>query len=158
MRRGTKDAECRRKEEQSSSQVLQNQIVSQSAWPHYRGKTMAESRLLGPVDSVKALAAETRRGPPGSSPAHVWYRSCVTSNPITARLRQPGAKIEAKANLNAWANQLIEQAYGPHSADWSKDFDRPSPGKSCHSSSKIKLSEQAECPRQTLRYWLHCCH
>ena len=52
-------------------------------------------------------------------PHQVYYTSCMKSNVITVRLRRPKAEIQAKArpNLNAWINQLIEQALGPRSAD-----------------------------------------
>jgi hypothetical protein len=50
----------------------------------------------------------------------------MTSNTITVRLRRPKAEIEARAkpNVNAWVNQLIEQALGPRKADWNEHFDR----------------------------------
>ena len=43
----------------------------------------------------------------------------MKSNVITVRLQRPKAEIQARArpNLNAWINQLIEQALGPRSAD-----------------------------------------
>jgi hypothetical protein len=68
----------------------------------------------------------------------------VTSNTITIRLRRPKAEIEAKAkpNLNAWVNQLIEQALGPRSADWNEHFDRPPSGRRFHSSSQVKRAER----------------
>jgi len=74
----------------------------------------------------------------------VWYKLCVTSNTITIRLRRPKAEIEAKAkpNLNAWVNQLIEQAIGPRSVDWNEHFDRPSSGRKFRSSSLIKRVER----------------
>ena len=68
----------------------------------------------------------------------------MTRNTITIRLRRPKAEIEAKAkpNLNAWVNQLIEQALGPQSADWNEHFDRPSSGRSFHYSSEVKRAER----------------
>ena len=43
----------------------------------------------------------------------------MKSNVITVRLRVSRAEIQARAkpNLNAWINQLIEQALGPRSAE-----------------------------------------
>jgi hypothetical protein len=51
---------------------------------------------------------------------------CVTSNTITIRLRRPKAEFEANAkpDVNAWVNWLIEQALGPRKADWHEYFDR----------------------------------
>jgi hypothetical protein len=52
----------------------------------------------------------------------------VTSNTITIRLRRSKAEIEAvaKPNVNAWVNQLIEQALAPRSTDWKEHFARKS--------------------------------
>ena len=74
----------------------------------------------------------------------VWYKPCVTSNTITIRLRRPRAEIEAKAkpNLNAWVNQLIEQAIGPRNVDWNEHFDRPSSGRKFRYSSQVKRAER----------------
>jgi len=57
-----------------------------------------------------------------------WYKSCVTANTITIRLRRPKTEIEAvaKPNVNAWVNKLIEQALGPQRVDWNQHFDRKS--------------------------------
>ncbi len=53
-----------------------------------------------------------------AGPDQVYHTPCMKSNVITVRLRRPKAEIQAKAkpNLNAWINQLIEQALGPRSA------------------------------------------
>jgi len=77
-------------------------------------------------------------------PGIEWYNPCVTSNTITIRLRRPRAEVEAKAkpNLNAWVNQLIEQAIGPRNADWNEHFDRPSSGRKFHYSSQVKRAER----------------
>lgn len=74
----------------------------------------------------------------------MWYKPCVTSNTITIRLRRPRAEIEAKAkpNLNAWVNQLIEQAIGPRSVDWNEHFDRPSSGRKFRYSSLVQRAER----------------
>jgi hypothetical protein len=43
---------------------------------------------------------------------------------ITVRLRRSKAELQAKAkpNLNAWVNDLIDQALGPKSIDWDAHF------------------------------------
>jgi hypothetical protein len=48
------------------------------------------------------------------------------ANRITIRLRRPKAEIQARAkpNLNAWVNDLIEQALGPERVDWSEHYQR----------------------------------
>jgi hypothetical protein len=68
----------------------------------------------------------------------------VTQNTITIRLRRPKAEIEAKAkpNLNAWVNQLIEQALGPRRADWNEHFNRPSSGRKFRCSAQVKRAER----------------
>ncbi|HEY5910755.1 MAG TPA: hypothetical protein VJA21_09155 [Verrucomicrobiae bacterium] len=45
---------------------------------------------------------------------------------ITIRLRRAKSELQAKArpNLNAWVNDLIEQALGPRGADWNEHFQR----------------------------------
>ncbi len=50
---------------------------------------------------------------------HVYYTPGMKSNVITVRLRRPKAEVQPKAkpNLNAWINQLIEQALGLRSAE-----------------------------------------
>jgi len=59
------------------------------------------------------------------------YDECVTTNTITVRLRRPKREIEAKAkpNVNAWVNNLIEQALGPRKPDWNEHFDRATSGR-----------------------------
>jgi hypothetical protein len=75
---------------------------------------------------------------------HLWYTPSMKSNTITIRLRRPKAEVEAKAkpNLNAWVNQLIEEALGPRTADWNEHFDRPSSGRRFRYSSKVKRAER----------------
>jgi len=48
------------------------------------------------------------------------------TNTITIRLRRPKGEIQAKAkpNVNAWVNDLIEQALGPKRTDWEGVFER----------------------------------
>ena len=74
----------------------------------------------------------------------MWYMKCVTSNTITIRLRRPKAEIEANArpNVNAWVNQLIEQALGPRKADWPEHFDRRSPGRRFRCTGKVERRER----------------
>jgi hypothetical protein len=69
---------------------------------------------------------------------------CVTSNTITIRLRRPKAEVEAaaKPNVNAWVNQLIEQALGPRNADWNEHFDRPSSGRRFRCTGKVERRER----------------
>ena len=58
----------------------------------------------------------------------------MTSNTITIRLRRPKAEIEANAkpNVNAWLNKLIEHALGPRKADWNEHFDSLGAGSVSH--------------------------
>lgn len=74
----------------------------------------------------------------------MWYTVCVTSNTITIRLRRPKAEIEANAkpNVNAWINQLIEQALRPRKADWHEHFDRPSQGRRFRCTGKVERRER----------------
>jgi len=67
----------------------------------------------------------------------------VKSNTITIQLRRPKAEIEANAkpNVNAWVNKLIERALGPREVDWSEHFDRPSSGRKFHLSGKVERRE-----------------
>ena len=60
----------------------------------------------------------------------------------TAPPAQGGIEAKAKPNLNAWVNQLIEQAIGPRSADWNEHFDRPSSGRKFRYSSQVKRAER----------------
>jgi hypothetical protein len=48
------------------------------------------------------------------------------TNTITVRLRRSKSEIQARAkpNINAWINDLIEQALGPKQINWSSHFDR----------------------------------
>ena len=132
---GRKNVESRRKKQPVSSEVLQSQRLTASTRRHYR--SMARARPWRATDHSGGSLTVAR-------PDHVWYTPCVTRNTITIRLRRPKAEIEAKAkpNLNAWVNQLIEQALGPRSADWNEHFDRPSPRRRFHSSSKVKRAER----------------
>jgi hypothetical protein len=45
---------------------------------------------------------------------------------ITIRLRRPKRDLLAKAkpNVNAWVNDLIDQALGPKDPDWDAFFER----------------------------------
>lgn len=45
---------------------------------------------------------------------------------ITIRLRRPKSELQAKAkpNINAWMNDLIDQALGPKKADWDAHYER----------------------------------
>ena len=74
----------------------------------------------------------------------MWYTSSVTSNTITIRLRRPKAELEAKAkpNVNAWVNNLIEQALGPRAADWNEHFDRVSSGRKFFCTGKVERRER----------------
>ena len=60
-----------------------------------------------------------------------WYESCMTSNTITIRLRRPKKEIQAQAkpNVNAWINGLIESALGPQKLDWNEHFDQAATGR-----------------------------
>jgi hypothetical protein len=53
------------------------------------------------------------------------YISCKTET-VTVRLHRSKSELKAKAkpNINAWVNNLIEQALGPGRADWSEHFAR----------------------------------
>jgi hypothetical protein len=44
---------------------------------------------------------------------------------ITIRLRRRKSELKAnaKTNLNAWINDLIEQALGPKRVDWNEHFE-----------------------------------
>ena len=137
VRRGKqKLAQGRMKQEEGerSLEARQNQRLARPAGKHGRSHPLPRRFVAAAPPPGKAVA----------SPAHVWYPSCVTSNTITLRLRRPKAEIEAKAkpNLNAWVNQLIEQALGPRSADWNEHFDRPPSGRRFHSSSQVKRAER----------------
>jgi hypothetical protein len=128
-RGGGKKVEVRRKKAEMSSQVVQNQTFTRSTGARQRGTAGARpARVGGP--SAKANAG----------PGHVWYTSCGTGSTITVRLRRPKVEIAAKAkpNVNAWVNDLIEQALGPPSADWKRHFDRPPSGRKLPYSSKVK--------------------
>jgi hypothetical protein len=64
----------------------------------------------------------------------------MTSDTITIRLRRPKAELKAhaKPNVNAWLNQLIEQALGPRRVDWNEHFDRPSLGRQFRLTGKVE--------------------
>jgi hypothetical protein len=53
------------------------------------------------------------------------YTGCVTET-ITIRLRRNKSELRAKAkpNINAWVNDLIDQALGPKRADWNEHYRR----------------------------------
>jgi hypothetical protein len=72
--------------------------------------------------------------------AKVWYTECVTSRTITIRLRRSKAEIQANAkpNVNAWINQLIENALGPSKVDWNEHFE------SRRSARKFRLTGKVE--------------
>jgi hypothetical protein len=48
------------------------------------------------------------------------------TNTITIRLRRPKSEVQARAkpNINAWLNNLIDQALGPVRVDWNEHFDK----------------------------------
>jgi hypothetical protein len=132
-RRASKSVECGNKKERPPSQTPQIQAVTRcAAKPHPSIGRAIAGRIPGPSHNEVAR------------PGRVWYNACVTSNTITIRLRRPRAEIEAKAkpNLNAWVNQLIEQAIGPRSADWNEHFDRASSGRKFRYSSQVKRAER----------------
>jgi hypothetical protein len=68
----------------------------------------------------------------------------MTSNTITIRLRRPKAEIEAKAkpNVNAWVNNLIEEALGPRSVDWNEFFDRPPSARKFYHGDKVERRDR----------------
>ncbi len=74
----------------------------------------------------------------------MWYTTCMTSDTITIRLRRSKAEIAAKAkpNVNAWVNQLIEQALGPRQADWQEHFERRSTGRRFHCTGNVERRER----------------
>ena len=45
---------------------------------------------------------------------------------VTIRLKRAKSelRLKAKPNLNAWVNNLIEQALGPKGADWAAHYQR----------------------------------
>ena len=126
---GRENVEGRMKKAEPPSQVFQNQTVTQSTGAHQRSAAGARpARVAGPSGKEAA--------PSGN----VWYTPTVTRNTLTIRLRRPKAEIQAKAkpNVNAWINQLIEQALGPRGAHWNQPLDRPSSGRKLHASSKVE--------------------
>jgi hypothetical protein len=75
----------------------------------------------------------------------MWYMACMTSNTITVRLRRPKAEIEAaaKPNVNAWVNNLIEQALGPRKVDWDEHFKRKAKTRPCrYTADVVRESER----------------
>jgi hypothetical protein len=132
-RRASKNGECGNTKERRPLQPPQIQSVTRCAAKR-QGSIGRAVAGRTPVPSRNEVAR----------PGRVWYNPCVTSNTITIRLRRPRAEVEAKAkpNLNAWVNQLIEQAIGPRSADWNEHFDRPSSGRKFRYSSQVKRAER----------------
>jgi len=59
-------------------------------------------------------------------------------------LRRPKAEIEANAkpNVNAWVNRLIEQALGARKADWNEHFDRPPSGRKFRLTGEVERRER----------------
>ena len=55
----------------------------------------------------------------------MWYTQSMTET-ITIRLRRPKREVLAKAkpNVNAWVNDLIDQALGASDPDWDAFFER----------------------------------
>ena len=55
----------------------------------------------------------------------LWYLWSMTET-VTIRLRRSKTELrrKAKPNLNAWINNLIEQALGPQPVDWAAHLDR----------------------------------
>lgn len=126
-------AERRMKKEEVPAQVLHNQTVTRSTGARQRGTTGARpDRVVSP--SAKGNAR----------PGDVWYTSCGTGSTITVRLRRPKAEIAAKAkpNVNAWINDLIEQALGPRRAHSNQRIDRPSAARKLHHSANLKPAER----------------
>jgi len=74
----------------------------------------------------------------------LYYKCGVPSNTVTIRLRRPKAEIQANAkpNVNAWVNKLIEQALEPRSVDWNEHFDRPSAGRKFRLTGKVERHER----------------
>jgi hypothetical protein len=121
------------KKAEFSSQIIQNQTVTRSTGARQRGTAGARpDRVAGSATKGNAR------------PGDVWYTSCGTGSTITVRLRRPKAEIAAKAkpNVNAWINDLIEQALGPQSAHSNQHFDRPPSGRKLHHSAKLKPAER----------------
>ena len=115
-----------------SSQVLKHQTVTRSTGGRRRDGARVMTRRLADTSPV------------GVAPqSNVWYTPGVTRNTITIRLRRPKAEIEAAAspNVNAWVNQLIEQALRSPRADWRKRVDRPALAKKPHPTSKATRGE-----------------
>ena len=130
---GGNKVEVTRKKEALSSQIIQTQTFTRSTVARQRGAAGARpARVAGP-----SAKGNTR-------PGGVWYTSSGTGTTITVRLRRPKAEIAAKAkpNVNAWVNDLIEQALGPRSAHSNQHFDRPSSGRKSHHSAKLKPAER----------------
>jgi len=130
---GGEKAEGRMKKAELSSQLLQHQTFTRSTGVRQRGAAGARpARVAGPSSKGNAR------------PGDVWYTSCGTGSTITVRLRRPKAEIaaHAKPNVNAWINDLIEQALGPRSAHSNQRFDRPPSGKKLHHSAKLKPAER----------------
>ncbi len=51
-------------------------------------------------------------------------------------------EARAKPNVNAWVNQLIEQALGPRKANWHEHFDRRSTGRRFRCTGKVERRER----------------
>ena len=117
------------KKAEPSPQVLQNQTVTRS--------TGAPQRSVVGARPMRAAGPSGKEAAPSGN---VWYTPTVTRNTLTIRLRRSKAEIQAKAkpNVNAWINQLIEQALGPRGAHWNQLSARPSSGEKLRSSAKVK--------------------
>ena len=133
QRRARQPAEGGRPKAPPVPEVPQNDRLTQSTWKHPR-------RTLGAIPWRKARKPRKAVAPP----SHVWYTSRVASDTITIRLRRPKSEIAAKAkpNVNAWVNQLIEQALGPRSAERAGRVDRPSSRSRSRYSSRAKHAER----------------
>jgi hypothetical protein len=114
---GGNEVECPGNKAGLASQVQRNQTLTLSTRAPNRRVTRATPSRIGlgtpsPAGDVPRAVAW---------PHQVYYTSCMKSNVITVRLRRPKAEIQAQArpNLNAWINQLIEQALVPRSAEQS---------------------------------------
>lgn len=130
---GGEKADGRMKKEEVPSQTFQQQTFTRSTGARQRGAADARpARVAGP--STKGNVR----------PGDVWYTSCGTGSTITVRLRRPKAEIAAKAkpNVNAWINDLIDQALGPRSAHPNQHFDRASSGRKFHHRTKLKPAER----------------
>ncbi|MGO8678991.1 MAG: hypothetical protein ACLQVX_24390 [Limisphaerales bacterium] len=63
--------------------------------------------------------------------------------PLGTRLDAgPIARVGAKPSVNAWVNELIEQALEAREVDWNEHFDRPSSGRRFRLTGKVERRER----------------